>query len=280
MHMMSKKEQSSEELDTLRRSRTRTVVLTANSEVHTHEAAQVFGSRLKPVRDGAVARGNACSLIAWKILRGPRILLWVGQWSKTTVDQRRENNYMPSAHSSQDSDSERHTKEECKSRKYSIYTHFPKDRTCDVCIRTKKTRAPCRKRTGEALLQAAKLGDVITADNKVLNEGCESRDNHLYAVVEPDLATQSIQSHPCETKLHMRRKRVCYSSWNRRTNHKSFTLTTHWGLENHVKIYHDSIELQHLNDPRQMATLTEPFDEWKKALQQYCDNLAWVKMVG
>ena len=42
MHMMSKKEQSSEELDTLRRSRTRTVVLTANSEVHTHEAAQVF----------------------------------------------------------------------------------------------------------------------------------------------------------------------------------------------------------------------------------------------
>ena len=31
-----------------------------------------------------------------------------------------------------------------------FYTHFPKDRNCEVCLRTKITRAPCRKRTGEA----------------------------------------------------------------------------------------------------------------------------------
>ena len=42
MHMMTKKEVSSLELDTLRRSRNSTVVLTANGEVHTHEEAQVF----------------------------------------------------------------------------------------------------------------------------------------------------------------------------------------------------------------------------------------------
>ena len=42
MHIMSKKEKSSEEMDTLRRFRTLTVVLTANGEVHTHEEAQVF----------------------------------------------------------------------------------------------------------------------------------------------------------------------------------------------------------------------------------------------
>ena len=41
-HMMSKKELSPDELDTSRRSRTTTVVLTANGEVHTHEEAQVF----------------------------------------------------------------------------------------------------------------------------------------------------------------------------------------------------------------------------------------------
>ena len=40
--MMSKKELSSEELWTVKRSRTPTVVLTANGEVHTHEEAQVF----------------------------------------------------------------------------------------------------------------------------------------------------------------------------------------------------------------------------------------------
>ena len=61
-------------------------------------------------------------------------------------------------------------------------------------------RAPCRRRTGDALRRAEKLGDLITADHKVLNEGCESRDNHRYAVVVQDLATQWIQSYPCKTQ--------------------------------------------------------------------------------
>ena len=45
-----------------------------------------------------------------------------------------------------------------------------------------------------------KFGDLITADHKVLNEGCESRDNHCYAVVVQDLVTQWIQSYLCKTK--------------------------------------------------------------------------------
>ena len=75
-----------------------------------------------------------------------------------------------------------------------------KGRDCDVCLRTNITRAPCRRRTGEALPRAEKFGDLITADHKVLNEGCESRDNHRYAVVVQDLATQWIQSYPCKAK--------------------------------------------------------------------------------
>ena len=42
MHMMSKKDLSSEEFCTLERSRTPTVVFTASGEVHTHEETQVF----------------------------------------------------------------------------------------------------------------------------------------------------------------------------------------------------------------------------------------------
>ena len=42
MHMMSKKELSSEEMGTVKRSINYTVVLTASGEVHTHEEAQVF----------------------------------------------------------------------------------------------------------------------------------------------------------------------------------------------------------------------------------------------
>ena len=42
MHMMSNKDLSSDELDTLRRSRNPTVVLLAHGEVHTNEEAQVY----------------------------------------------------------------------------------------------------------------------------------------------------------------------------------------------------------------------------------------------
>ena len=48
--------------------------------------------------------------------------------------------------------------------------------------------------------KAENFGDLITADHKVLGEGCESRHDHRYAVVEQDLATQRLQSNTCKTK--------------------------------------------------------------------------------
>ena len=84
--------------------------------------------------------------------------------------------------------------------KHSVKTHFPKDRNWEICQRTKITWAPCRRRIGGAVPRAEIFGDLITADHKVLSEGCESRNNHRYAVVVQDLATQWIQSYPCKTK--------------------------------------------------------------------------------
>ena len=84
------------------------------------------------------------------------------------------------------------------SGKHRIETHFPKDKDWENCKRTKITRAPCRRRSGEAVPRAANFGDLITADHRVLSEGCESRNNHRYAVVIQDLATQWIQSYPCK----------------------------------------------------------------------------------
>ena len=55
--------------------------------------------------------------------------------------------------------------------KRSVYTHFPKERNCEICQRTKITRAPCRRRIGGAVPRAENFGDLITADHKVLNEG-------------------------------------------------------------------------------------------------------------
>ena len=95
---------------------------------------------------------------------------------------------------------ERPTKVVSKSRKHCIYVRFPKDRNCEICLRTKMTRALCRRRTGEAVLGADKFCDLITADHKVLNEDGESLNNHQYAVVVHDLATQWIQSYLCKIK--------------------------------------------------------------------------------
>ena len=87
-----------------------------------------------------------------------------------------------------------------KKRKHSVYTHFTKDQNCGICLRTKITRVPCRRRNEGSIPRAEKFGDLITADHKVLNEGSESRNNHGYAVVVQDLVTQWIQSYPCKNK--------------------------------------------------------------------------------
>ena len=90
---------------------------------------------------------------------------------------------------------------------HSVYTHFPKDRNCEICKRTKITRAPCRRRNGETVPRAEKFGDLKTADHKVLGDNCGSRHNHGYAVVVQDLATPWIQAYPCKTKTSQETQR-------------------------------------------------------------------------
>ena len=44
--------------------------------------------------------------------------------------------------------------------KHNVHTLFPKDRNCEICKRTKITRAPCRRRNGEAVPRAVNFGDL------------------------------------------------------------------------------------------------------------------------
>ena len=125
---------------------------------------------------------------------------WLQEFIKTLVDDR-----VPEHRDSHKSSSHEPSLEPTAARsadlgKHSVYTHFPKDRNCEICQRTKITRAPCRRHIGGAVPRAEKFGYLITADHKVLSEGCESRNNRRYAVVVQDLATQWIQSYPCKTK--------------------------------------------------------------------------------
>ena len=91
--------------------------------------------------------------------------------------------------------------------KHSVYTHFPKDRNCEICKRTKITRAPCRRRNGEAVPRAENFGDLITADHKVLSDNCESRNNHRYAVVAKGSSHSMDPGVPVQTKTSQETQR-------------------------------------------------------------------------
>ena len=155
------------------------------------------------------------------------------------------------ANTSHDSDSERPTK--VASRMHSILTHFPKDRNCEVCLRTKMTKAPCRSHTGEAVPRAEKFGDLITADQKVLNEEGKSRNNHRYAVVVQDLATQWIQSYPCKTKTSQETERSLRKFLEPSEKPKVIYPDNSLEFGNPVKIYSGIIVRQHVTDRKQWA---------------------------
>ena len=116
----------------------------------------------------------------------------------------------------------------------------------------KMTRAPCRRRTGEALPRAEKFGDLIMADHKV----------HV------------------KQQLFRKHKRAYKSSWSRRGNQKLFALTNPQNLAKPVKIFLGIIVRRHHTDQKQMRLLTEQCAEWKKAPLQYCRNQVWMKIGG
>ena len=157
-----------------------------NEVTHTHQETGAQKYRNKKKGMAMKIRMTVCEI-------------FLNGWTSSQIIWRTKKR--PCPHSvSQDSDSNV-LRKWYQSRGSTVFLgHFPKDRNCEVCLRNKITRAPCRRRTGEAVPRAEKFGDLITADHKVLNEEGESRNNHRYAVVVQDLATQWIQSYPCKTK--------------------------------------------------------------------------------
>ena len=69
MHMVSKKDLSDAEMDTLTKSCSPTIVITANGEVQTHEKATVYVKELDIFLDYESPRKHASSSVAWRALR-------------------------------------------------------------------------------------------------------------------------------------------------------------------------------------------------------------------
>ena len=105
--------------------------------------------------------------------------------------------------------------------KHRVYTHFPKDRNCEICLKAKITRASCRRRAGTVVPRAENFGDLITADHKILSEGSELRNNHRY--------WQLSGYNPTCVKQKLLRKRtrtykgpVRKTQWRSRTSSRKF----------------------------------------------------------
>ena len=115
-----------------------------------------------------------------------------------------------------------------------------------------------QKANCDSVPRAEKCGDLITADLKVLNEGCESRHNHRYSVVVQDF------SHSMDSVLPVQNKNFS-GDGNKFTkvSRAVWKAKSHWNwqcvgiLANPVKTYHGIIVLRHPIDPRRMAELKE-----------------------
>ena len=156
--------------------------------------------------------------------------------------------------------------------KHSIKTHFPKDRNCDICLKTKINKDLLQKTYWYSRAQSGKNGDLITTDPKVLGEGCESRHDHRYAVVVQDLATQRLQSYTCKTKTSQETQKSLQKFLEPTRNQKPFTLTILWNVASLARNYPGIIVRQHHTDQKQMALPKEHCAQSEK--RDICDTVA------
>ena len=122
---------------------------------------------------------------------------------------------------------------------YRASTAFlPKDRNCDICLRTKITRALCRKHTGNQVPRAENDGDLIAADHKEFS----MKSVNLETITSMQSRCKIWLLHGCnriraKQNLLRRRKEVYDRLSSRRTGRKSFILTIPWNLAQLLKNY-------------------------------------------
>ena len=311
---LSKKDLSSAEMGTSRRSRTSVTVVTSNGEVQTTEEAQVYVHdlglfatvqlleetpavshplpqavrlqhreqqdmtsresseiRIDPTVSGSRNRirpnvqSDSKVLVnqngthpdttrklweteAEQILTGWRWIInreMFSEWLQNFAENLEDPETLVSAQiSDQGSDSECSTRVvvNSKLRKHGIYTHFPKDRSCDKSLRTKFTRSLFRRRVGEGSTPLEEMfGGLTTADHKILDEEGESRNNHRYAVVVQDLATQWNQFYQCITKTSQETEKSLQKFLEPSQKPKSYFSDNYWNVANPVKNVHGII---------------------------------------
>ena len=91
---------------------------------------------------------------------------WLQEFRENLVDERVPEHRDSHASSSHEPSLEPAPARSADLGEHSVYTHFPEDRNCEICQRTKIIRAPCRRRNGGAVPLAENFVDLTTADHK------------------------------------------------------------------------------------------------------------------
>ena len=126
--------------------------------------------------------------------------------------------------------------------KHSVYTHFPKDRNCEICQRTKITRAPVQKTHWRSRTSCRKFW---LFDKNDMQSWCRTWPPNGFSRIG------------AKQKLLRKHKGACKSSWSQIGSLKSFTLTFPWNLAKPVKIFPGIIVRLHNTDQKQMGLLRE-----------------------
>ena len=162
--------------------------------------------------------------------------------------------------------------------KRSVYTHFPKDRNCKICQRTKITRWPCRWRIGRVVPRAENFSDFHYSRSqssvKVVNLETII-DMQLWCRTWPLNRSKHIRARP---KLLWKQKRACKSSWSQIESLKSFTLTIPWNLAKLVLSWNHCTSTPHRSETNGIAErAVRRVKEGTSAvlLQSYLDAKWW-----
>ena len=153
------------------------------------------------------------------------------------------------------------------SGKHIIFTHFPRDRHFDVCLRTRMTRTPGRRQDAlEKQYLEQKSLEVTESSARRANLETITDTQSWYKI----FSLRGFQSYPCRTKNF---------SGDGKEFKKVFRAVVGI-LANHVLIFHGIIELRRPRSETKGIAEREWHAEYKKERLLCSCNQAWKKNVG
>ena len=163
------------------------------------------------------------------------------------------------------------SRQKVESGKHNVFTHFTKDRNCEVCRRTKIIRALCKNRTCDPVPRAEGWFDSSRSQSFQRTVWVAQRSQ-----VRCDRAIQSVQ----KPTILRERTSVFKSFSRRRSQSKSDTQIINWNLAKLVNKYYGITVLRRLIVLRQMVLQSGQHAGWQRVHPRYFCNPVWMENGG